>query len=221
MRLDSGMEFVQTETTLVIAGAWNPAILTPEWVGVHGLGLTPPINVRMWLSTTDALTVHLPKFSIDNFEYSAAPHMLQAFVPDMTTEAFAHAEATVAKLLDTLKHTPVNGVGHNFKMTSTSLDHERLAMFDRANEDISGNMPEQFGVTRTRIETAIKTDNERVVLNLAREIDTGVLTAIFNFHHTIDGAENAIKVLRGEDGYKTMAQNMEIAKHIMSVIGES
>jgi hypothetical protein len=33
----AGMELIPSETTLVVAGAWNMAILTPAWVQKHGL----------------------------------------------------------------------------------------------------------------------------------------------------------------------------------------
>ncbi len=30
------MDLISSETSLVVAGAWNAAILTPEWVQKHG-----------------------------------------------------------------------------------------------------------------------------------------------------------------------------------------
>ena len=43
------MQLVPSETSLVVAGAWNPAILSPTWVLRHGLdrpaGQAEPIQV--------------------------------------------------------------------------------------------------------------------------------------------------------------------------------
>lgn len=212
------MDFVQSATSLVVAGAWNPAILSPEWVGRWGLKLEGPVSAKVSLPAFDAGIFSSPKFTINDFEYSSRPDALLVLFPETRAEKFGPAEQTTYNLLEALPHTPISGLGHNFEMIDENPDSDRLAVFSNANSDLFDKVPAEFSITKTSISSSLTSSDGRVVINVTREVDSGVLALKFNFHHPITTAKQALQILKGEDGYNTMAANMEIAASIAAKI---
>src|SRR5258708_10953272 len=104
------------ETSLVVAGAWNPAILTPPWVLRFGLGRPDsqePVQIAMLAG--QGVVFDFPRYTLPEFSYVVRPDTL-IFVPSTQTAGqFANVEDAAAAMLENLPHTPVNGIGHNFE----------------------------------------------------------------------------------------------------------
>jgi hypothetical protein len=94
------------ETSLVIAGAWNPAILAPAWVLQFGLnrpGSNEPVQIAVSAGT--GVLVDFPRFTLPEFAYVVRPDTLIVTPPNVTPESIARMEDAAAAMLESLPHT--------------------------------------------------------------------------------------------------------------------
>jgi len=99
---------------LVIAGAWNPDILTPQWVASQAMGLQLdqnfPVNVQLAISNPQ----QRPRFEFEGIEFTAARGAVTFFFDPNDAERVQKTVSTATKILALLSHTPVSGFGFNF-----------------------------------------------------------------------------------------------------------
>jgi hypothetical protein len=210
------------ETSLVIAGAWNPAILTPAWVLHHGLGRPgsdEPVQIAVPASTN--AMIDFPRFTLAEFAYVVRPDTLIMLPPQNSPESFASLEAAAASMLENLAHTPVSGVGHNFEFREPQPAAEKLAVFTRASQDIADEAPEGWTSVSTFISSSFRFANGSTVANVQRLFDGSNIVIKFNFHHPLSTVEEALHVLRGLNGKDRMQANFETARNLIkSIYGE-
>jgi hypothetical protein len=108
------MKLLGDRTTLVLAGAWNPAILSPNWIGRHILGLAPgnAFQVEMLLPVQGQ--AGSARLTFEGLSITpAAQALMFHIVPEdagMVTKSFDVA----LRILKLLPHTPVGALGVNF-----------------------------------------------------------------------------------------------------------
>ena len=135
------MELVPAETALVIAGAWNAAILTPEWVLKNGLDREGEERVRVFFPAGPGAIFDFPRYSLDRFSYVVRPDALVIAPAATVQEDVQLVEDATAKMLEALRHTPVTGVGHNFEFREGEIDPAHASVFTHAREDLSDKFP--------------------------------------------------------------------------------
>jgi hypothetical protein len=137
------MQLFPVETSLVVAGAWNPAILTPAWVLRHGLnrpaGQAEPVQVYVPAGT--GLIFDFPRYVLPEFTFVVRPDTLIMAPTDQTANNLEVLENAAALMLEHLRHTPINGIGHNFEYRDTEPSPDQLENFTRSRQDISDIMP--------------------------------------------------------------------------------
>jgi hypothetical protein len=107
------MKLLGDQTTLILAGAWNPAILNPTWIGRHILGLAAgnAFQVEMQLPVQTAEPARL---TFEGLSITATPHVLIFhLIPDDAARV-AKSFGAAKKILETLPHTPIGAMGVNF-----------------------------------------------------------------------------------------------------------
>lgn len=212
------MRLQSSETALVIAGAWNSAILTPEWVMRHCLGAQPGAEQRVQaeIPAGFAGTFDFPRFTIGDFSYTARPDAL-IISPARSSEANIQiVEALARQALETLSHTPIGGMGHNFEFLDEHPDPAVLEVFTRSHRDLSDVAPVGWQVQSSAIGTAFQVEGRTV--NLQRIFRDGRLTVKFNFHHQVANAQACASIIRREHGEASMYQNLAIAKQLVEDI---
>jgi hypothetical protein len=217
------MDLVSSETSLVVAGAWNAAILTPAWVRQYGLGLPPGEQalVQVFLPAVRGALFELPRYVFDEFSFVVRPDALVVIPRDGTAQSLELAEDSVAKILIALAHTPVTGIGHNFEFRSLSPTPPQLAVFTQARQDLIDCMSADWSAVGVSIVSSFKNPADTVQINVHRQWDGGAISVKFNFHHAVATAEQAAAVLAGSNDYARMARNMEVAKELVeSVYGD-
>ena len=202
---------------LVVAGAWNPAILTPPWVLQYGLGragTNEPVQIAV--PAGQGAIFEFPRFTLPEFAYIVRPDTLIVAPAGMSDAALARAEDAVAAMLENLPHTPVNGVGHNFEFRDPNPDPQGLAVFTNASQDVADNTPQGWVPITTMIASSFRYEDGSTIANVQRQFDGTNTIVKFNFHHTISNVQQALQVLRGDHGYARMQQHFEIARGLVA-----
>lgn len=214
------MKIFHEETSLVLAGAWNPAILTPAWVLQNGLNkeLDGTNRYQTFLPTGLGLVFDAPRYVLEDLTFSVRTDSLIITPNSETLENLAFVEATAARMLEQLRHTPMGGVGHNFEFREQNPQPAQLDVFTRSREDLADNMPGGWEPTKSAILTSFSNTARTVVINMHRVLDGDMILVKVNFHHAVASVEQAISVLRGENGYSHMAQNFELARNLLTSI---
>lgn len=217
------MKLVSTETSLVIAGAWNPAILTPAWLLKHALGKTSDENnlVQAFLPAMQGVIFEFPRYVLEELSFLVRPDTLIMSPVESSQQHMNKLEDVAAKILEELKHTPITGIGHNFTFSDTNLKSQELDVFTVSRQDLTDNMSEGWTPATCMLTANFKNTNETVIVNIQRQFDVNELIVKFNFHHPIKSEDDAISILNGSNGYNRMANNLEIAEQlIMKLYGD-
>lgn len=116
------MKLIEAETTLVLAGAWNPAIVTPNWIAQYVLGFPKDKEFKVNLQMPVQALGVLPRYSFEDLTINAQPDslifLMHAGRHDQVQKSF-----TVARgILSLLVHTPLSGLGINLAYTLASSD---------------------------------------------------------------------------------------------------
>jgi hypothetical protein len=130
------MDLIPSETSLVVAGAWNAAILSPAWVQKYGFESKVDERVQIFVPAALGAILEFPRYVVGNLSYSIRPDALVVTPQDMAEGTLRLAEDFVARMLKALRHTPVNGVGHNFGFQDAAPQPEMLSVFTAANSDL-------------------------------------------------------------------------------------
>jgi hypothetical protein len=211
------MELIPAETSLVVAGAWNAAILTPPWVLQHAFNKLPQDQpqVQVFLPAAAGLIFEFPRYALEGVTYSVRPEAL-VFAPNSSDDdSLRKVETAVANIVAALLHTPVTGIGQNFEFRDVEPVPAHGAVFSQSRQDLADTMPEGWQATTAAVVSSFKNANETVHVNIQRQWDGAVVSVKFNFHHPVASVEQARAVLIG-DGYKRMAENLALAKQLIN-----
>jgi hypothetical protein len=214
------MDLIPSETSLVIAGAWNAAILTPAWMLQHGFNRAAgePGRVQVFLPAVQGAVFDFPRFSLDEFSYVVRPDALLILPSESTPERFAVAEQVTARVVRVLSHTPVTGIGHNFEFRDLTPTPEEVAVFTGARQDLVDQMPIGWTPAGALIASVFKNEAETVQISIQRQWDGGAISVKFNFHHPIASSDQALAVLEGTGGYLRMTANLALAERLIAAL---
>lgn len=186
------MQLQSEATSLVIIGAWNPAILSPEWLvkEVYKKPEGEQLPVTMEFASIPGMP---PRFTIMDTRFIPNIDKLVISPHVFSKEALASIEEKAITILETLPHTPIAGFGENIGFTETNPTPEQLQLF-RLND----NLAERFHITVENVSTTIKTSLKLngCILNLSHQFSNGELKINFNFHYEVKSAREAVEKLR-------------------------
>lgn len=160
--------------TIVIAGAFNPHIFTPQWIA-NVLFQIPEGDEVNGVMVSD-LIAQMVRPYIGNVGVQAEEHRLSVFVDSSETADWQIAEALIARLCEALPHTPVQGLGINFRFFDDDFDPDIATKLQQQDK------PQLIGeVVEMSATTAIKL-SETTHLNLSRTINENNFLVNCNFH---------------------------------------
>ena len=214
-----GMLLVPEETSLVVAGAWNPAILTPDWVLKHGLERESSARIQAFFPAGIGGLFEYPRFQLESdFSFMVRPDALVVTPVEVTDVNLQLTENAVGRIVTILKYTPVAGVGHNFEFRDSHPNIAYLEAFTAARQDITECINAEWRPAATTLSTSFLKDDGRVVVNIVRNFDAGVLSVKFNFHHPVGSIDDIMNILHGKGGYARMTDNLKLAKTLITNI---
>ena len=207
------MYIVPQETSLVIAGAWNPAILTPHWVMTHGMQVQNPDQVVQAMFPAGMTgAFEAPRFVMQGFQYSPRVDVLLMLPQAQTLESFTLLEDVSCRILENLSHTPIGGLGHNFEFLVDAPQDEWLGSFANSQLDLV-DACSSMDVARTTLATSFMRGAGQV--NIQRYVEGTSLVVKFNFHYSAHSSADACAVLAG-NGHARFWANYETALQIVN-----
>ncbi len=174
---------------LVLAGHWNPHIFSLDWMAVNLFQIEAgdTVEVGQAMSAERAF----PITYLNDVGLSCTFERLELFAVGVEAEDFQRVETVARKILELLSHTPVFGVGVNFRF----FDHDVDAKFSDSlvtKEDLEA----KYKIASTEVRSALQV-GDGTTLNLVRALDQGGIAVAFNFHTVTTGTEIARALLNG------------------------
>ena len=185
------MRITAESYSLVLAGIWNEALLTPVWVAKYGLGIQEgSVNLKV----SDGGPLGPTTFSLPGLSYNVLPNAL-VLRPETQDHAGLNRVQEIAQaILRELPHTPVGALGLNVGFESTSPSEEVLGSFRVAQNDVvDATASEGWSVAGNKLHTSLSKDG--LTLNIDKLISDGNVKIQFNFHSPCSGAVSAIAAL--------------------------
>jgi len=172
---------------IVIAGLWNRAIFTPEWVS-ELLFHEPEVETLLSIMPYLPIIYRNQQVAI---EVSAARLV---FRPRQLDDACLRAAETMAHaVLDKLRDTPLLGIGVNFSFVEESPGRGLVKLFDFA--DNPQLLEAGWDLHDRRIVRKIRHDND--TMNLTLLFDGRSVTAEFNYHTDTTSNQTAREAIQG------------------------
>ena len=191
------MKQIEDRATIVGVGAFNPAILTPQWIAKYGLELKPndQFNVEM---LAPVVGVAQPRFGFLGLSFAAGTRNLTFYIKNADIESGNKSVAVFAKLLAELKHTPIEGIGFNFAFEFKSNETSKALLLE--SEGLASVFSEDASIVSRRWGNSIIWED--AIVNIDCESVGEDVRVLFNFHHEITAVEQAIELFQKEGIYK-------------------
>jgi hypothetical protein len=163
---------------ILIVGAWNPAIFTPEWTKKH---LAEDQTKEVLWAMPMQMQMHMaPRLTVDGVNVYPSLQSLMIDVGDFDKNAFQKSTQVLSKIASLLPHTPVVAVGINFKFEVSKVDAAALnSLF--SFEDAGKISFDQFKMIDSGIRRSFMLV-DGTVLNLSINSNVDAYRCEFNFH---------------------------------------
>lgn len=208
------MQLVQEQSSLVLLGIWNPAILNPVWLAQNVHETAAGQGVQVQAEQFLLVPGQPPRFTVFGIRYTPSRNRLVIHPTEVTEENFGLAQRVAGRILSLLPHTPIAAVGQNFEFVEEHPAPEQLTIFDAAN-DLAERCDFDFESVSKQLTTSMRTEDRLV--NLTRLNTGGQLRLKFNFHYDVPSATVAAERMANE---ALFWQNLDFARRIIrSVYG--
>lgn len=180
--------------SIVLPGAWNPAILTPDWVAEKIFGDRSPVQVE--LGFTIGSDERVITFSERHVMLRISAARL-AVMPTMLADNALRVTSEVAvKVLQVLNHTPVHAAGVNFVFKSNELSPELQRTFGAMDVSEFAELTWEPKYRTYGVEFAAESVSGKPAIRLTGrwEQATGAVRIEFNCHF----AKRAMEQLQSE-----------------------
>ncbi len=170
----------QDSWNIVLAGLWNRAIFTPEWVG-RFLFKQPEVETMI------SIMPHMPIiYRNAQVALEVAPARLVFRPRSLQDDCLRASESMAYKVLDILQDTPLIGVGVNFVFTEPEPRRDLVGLFDLA--DSPSLTDDGWDIEERRLMRRLSKGGD--TMNLTLLLAGGNLDVEFNFH--TETADNAV-----------------------------
>ncbi|MDH5682284.1 MAG: hypothetical protein OEZ36_11890 [Spirochaetota bacterium] len=115
---------IENSKSIVITGAWNTAILTPDWFKRE----FPKILEQKPTDTQVSLFDGALKFTINNILFEPKRNLFRLTALDNSLDTIKSMVTVCSNTIEKLPHTPLKAVGHN--VTYSLETNEDFVLFD-------------------------------------------------------------------------------------------
>lgn len=187
---------------LTVVGSWNLAIFSPVWLG-REIFQADEIEVKMSLPPQERI-----HFKSGNLELVVQPNQIVCFPGSFDDDALQDVSSKVLSIVDTLPHTPILGIGINFRYQVSDPDEALIA---RVNDSDATHFADHEFILRhfqTRRKLSIP-DEQAWVCNLVIGNEIGSeISFDLNFHADVNSASRVTELLGNKfTGFKSVAEN--------------
>jgi hypothetical protein len=177
--------------SIVVIGAWNPAIFTPEWVAFN-LCTDPNAEVGLSFSIGDAAAPR--RLTFEDVELFPGRRQIAVLSKMLTVEGIVKAADVVSRILNTLIHTPVAEAGINYGFESNS---ETELLRDVLLPADSPNLLMGYTINNTSVSRQLCMEGKEYQLNFVIS-DNNPSVFSFNYHYALSGFNEYINLFKGD-----------------------
>lgn len=179
--------------TFVVVGRWNDAILNePGWIAKHLLGAPEGAQLEIRLAIRAVEGGQQQRvFVFDDFAIGCGPTRLELYM--LNEDNVAPLYSIMEKVCEVLPHTPISGLGTNFRVFSDegipNLSDNALTAENFDDLGITDRI-ERTETFKLRRELQVPGSNHAFrscVLKLQRITDFQTAMIDFNFHYEVQG----------------------------------
>lgn len=205
-----------TPPTLVVAGAWNPDILTPQWVASNAMGIKLEQNFSVNVELPIGDPTQRPIFEFHDIRYRSMKNALTFFLNK--EDKVAESISVVANILALLSHTPVTAFGFNFQYEVEDPSSKLLNTFSSSNEIASFVDDENAETVKREWKASVKTNDN--LLNVHALLEAVKVSINFNVHFEVTSAKEASDKLKVHDIYNKIKTKVNTVATKLSTLGE-
>lgn len=182
----------QNINTVVIVGAWNLAIFTPEWVRMNILRDEDYPDVKIMYPLN---VLHSLRFSTGKFDFCIGDNRFMFTLTEKNDQAEHDMLNVVSSICQKLPHTPVSALGINFVFETDKNINAVNAIDD------TQSLVQSIGLGQTSVEIVRsykRNDKETLNFKISKIGDNKVKYDINN-NYSIRSIQDITEVLNGED----------------------
>jgi len=169
------MELDLRRPSLILLGAWNPAIFQPGWIARHLLDYPEGQEVEA-MSVISADRGGQAVTYIDELGFNVSNQRVELFVNTHNDDYINRLEAVALRIIQLLPHTPFGAFGINYCFIESDPDEGVLDSLKTRD-----GLDQQFRILNQNLTSSIQIDN--AVLNLSRRPSESQVVFDFNYHH--------------------------------------
>lgn len=196
---------------IVLVGAWNPAIFSPEWAKQN---LADDSTKEVVLAIPMQI-VAPPRLTVEDVNIYPSTQALILDCAEYSDIALGSCSRKLERLAALLPHTPVTALGVNFRFMGNLDDHlafaELFAFNDAAKIDAGA-----YTLTSSLIKRAYAL-KDSTTLNLTIESREGKLRVEFNCHSDIQNLSEVPTKTSVSQIYECRSQAIEFMKTVYDV----
>ena len=179
---------------IVLVGAWNPAIITPGWLGEH---IFKVADLRFDVMVSSLGGQRVMRFPTEGVEVALEGGRLQLSPMSLIPANMDRAEQVARAVLETLLHTPITACGINYGFQASTLPAE-LAWIGSLPDDNA--LSELGSVAATRVHRTLQVDAGfgDPALNVKLQAgEDGAFMLDLNYHYDKQGSRQLAASLEG------------------------
>lgn len=178
--------------TIVVAGAWNAQIFSPEWVGSNLLD-AQEFEIHLVFQGSNVFS----SFVTQDIIFNPSSTQIICGVKNTSDAVLVRVEDLMVQALKILPYTPINAVGINFGFDDDIPSKELVNLFDFSDNFKLSDL--NYLVTESQIIRQIDLGDRTLNLRqtLSSDSSKGAKTHI-NFHKDVSNAEQAGDWLKGK-----------------------
>ena len=207
------MELDLRQPTLVIVGAWNPAIFQDPWIAKHLWGIPEGQEVAVAYLTEHDQRTRSTRRTIrfmNGIGLNVTSERLEIFLTDFSPEGMETCEQFCRTIGATLSHTPVGALGSNLHFNINDPTEDLLDLLETKD-----TLDERYSIISQKHTSTIELDDCQ--LNFSWIAGPNTYEFDFNFHHeSISSAAEIEKLCEGILK-KTLARATDLLSSVYSL----
>jgi hypothetical protein len=208
------MQPTMEKTTLVLAGAFNPAILTPAWVAKNALDQPEMGDFPVAVMAPISSIAQLPRFTFAGLSFSPSFQSLTFYLQGLDAAGSKKVCDVAARILQLLPHTPVTGLGFNFGFSENNPSEQLLRLLP-ASFPFSDSLGDEAEVV-ARV-WGNRATWKQALVSVQCIIQGAQIDFDLNFHYGVQSASGAEAVLRQENIFGV---HQEVATKIVTALNQ-
>ena len=171
-------------TSVVVLGAWNPAIVQPTWLLQHAIVKKPPAAPALQIQPLTRAF----RFELAGLEWNISDSRLQL----VSRQKMRNCGTYAGKVLAILKHTPIQAVGTNFTFFGDEAEWPNKAIVPTPLPvAMAEGKPLSFALTTWQGAADLGKDT---LLNITVAKNESTIVVSFNFHRNCTGDASKARV---------------------------